>query len=132
VPHASVPLPVDDSLGLTMKIVDFLREELVVPELKATLKPDVLAELAAHLGEHQPGVEKDALVRVLLEREAMDGRPTHLFFVLVAPESSTGAHLKALARISRLFKDGDFRGRLLAAGSAAEMYKTIVDEDAKY
>lgn len=160
----------DDSLGLTMKIVDFLREELVVPELAGSTKPDVLGELAGHLAERQPGVERDTLVRVLLEREAlastaigegiaiphgklnsvghlvacvgrsragvefesMDGRPTHLFFVLVAPESSTGAHLKALARISRLFKDGDFRGRLLAAGSAAEMFRTIVDEDSKY
>ena len=32
--------------------------------------------------------------------DSMDGRPTHLFFVLVAPENSTGVHLKALARIS--------------------------------
>jgi PTS system nitrogen regulatory IIA component len=55
-----------------------------------------------------------------------------LFFVLVAPESSTGAHLKALARISRVFKDPEFRRRLLAAGDAESMYSVVADEDAKY
>jgi mannitol/fructose-specific phosphotransferase system IIA component (Ntr-type) len=40
--------------------------------------------------------------------------------------------LKALARISRLFKDPEFRGRLLAANTAKEMFDVIADEDAKY
>ena len=31
---------------------------------------------------------------------ALDGKLSHFFFLLVAPESSAGAHLKALARIS--------------------------------
>jgi PTS system nitrogen regulatory IIA component len=52
--------------------------------------------------------------------------------VLVAPESSTGAHLKALARISRVFKDPEFRRRLLAAPDAEAMYHVVAEEDAKY
>ena len=63
---------------------------------------------------------------------AMDGQPTHLFFVMVAPESSTGAHLKALARISRVFKDSQFRRRLLEASDAQSMYEIMAQEDAKY
>jgi nitrogen PTS system EIIA component len=63
---------------------------------------------------------------------AMDGQPTHLFFVMVAPESSTGAHLKALARISRVFKDSTFRRRLLEASDAQSMYDIMAQEDAKY
>lgn len=63
---------------------------------------------------------------------AMDGQPTHLFFVMVAPESSTGAHLKALARISRVFKDAQFRRRLLEASDAQSMYEIMAQEDAKY
>jgi PTS system nitrogen regulatory IIA component len=64
--------------------------------------------------------------------DSLDGRPTHLFFVLVAPESSTGMHLKALARISRVFKDADFRTRLMKAPTASEMFRIIEEEDAKY
>ncbi len=60
-----------------------------------------------------------------------DGKPTHLFVVLIAPESSTGVHLKALARISRLFKDADFRARLLAQPDAKAMYAALIDEDSK-
>ncbi|MEO8215310.1 MAG: PTS sugar transporter subunit IIA [Myxococcales bacterium] len=70
--------------------------------------------------------------RAGIEFESIDGKPTHLVFMLVAPASSTGVHLKALARLSRLFRDADFRERLLAAPDAAAMYQVIVDEDAKY
>ena len=63
---------------------------------------------------------------------SLDGKPTHLFFLLVAPEDSAGAHLKALARISRLLKDDAFRARLLQAEDAASLYRVIREEDAKY
>lgn len=79
-------------------------------------------EIVACLGRVRRGVDFDS----------MDGQPTYLFFVLVAPETSTGAHLKALARISRVFKDAEFRRRLLNAEDADEMYQVIVEEDAKY
>ena len=63
--------------------------------------------------------------------EAIDGRPTHLFFALVAPENSAGVHLKALARISRLFKNPRFRGAILEAATAADIHALIVQEDAR-
>ena len=153
-----------------MKIVEFIREDLVLPELRSTAKGDIIDELASHLASRHPGVDKAALVKVLNDREklastaigegvaiphgkldavgrlvacvgrarqgvdfeSIDGQPTYIFFVLVAPENSTGVHLKALARISRLFKDPEFRARLMAAEGAGEMYKVISEEDAKY
>lgn len=81
-----------------------------------------VSEIVACLGRVPGGIEFDS----------MDGQPTFLFFVLVAPESSTGTHLKALARISRVFKDGNFRRRLLAAPDAEAMYNVVAEEDAKY
>ena len=81
-----------------------------------------VGEIVACLGRATAGVEFDS----------MDGQPTYLFFVLVAPDSSTGAHLKALARISRVFKDPEFRRRLLAAPDGDAMYHVVAEEDAKY
>ncbi len=81
-----------------------------------------VTEIVACLGRVRRGVDFDS----------MDGQPTYLFFVMVAPETSTGAHLKALARISRVFKDAEFRRRLLSADDADEMYEVIAEEDAKY
>jgi len=62
---------------------------------------------------------------------AIDGRPARLFFVLFAPESSAGAHLKALARVSRIFRSSAFRETILAAPDAAAIYRLIEAEDGR-
>jgi PTS system nitrogen regulatory IIA component len=64
--------------------------------------------------------------------ESLDGNPTHLFFMLVAPEDSTSLHLKALARVSRLLRDGNFREKLLSAPDASELFRLIREEDSKF
>ena len=63
---------------------------------------------------------------------SLDGAPTNLFFVLVAPENAAADHLKALARISRLLKDEAFRRRLMAGQSSQELYTIILEEDEKF
>src|SRR5262252_10733932 len=85
-------------------------------------KLDSVGHLVGALGRAVDGIEF----------ESIDGKPTHLVFMLVAPASSTGVHLKALARLSRLFRDGDFRKRLLDAPTGEAMYQVIVEEDSKY
>lgn len=64
--------------------------------------------------------------------ESIDQKPTHLFFLLVAPENSAGMHLKALARISRLLKDPNFRKKLMEAGDKDELFQIISEEDSQY
>ena len=64
-----------------------------------------------------------------LDFQSMDAKPTHLFFLLVAPENSSGIHLKALARISRLMKDQIFRKRLMEANSAEEIHSLFSEGD---
>lgn len=63
--------------------------------------------------------------------EARDARPSQFFFALVAPENSAGVHLKALSKISRLFRSDALRDALLAAKSADEIYALILQEDAR-
>jgi PTS system nitrogen regulatory IIA component len=64
--------------------------------------------------------------------EALDGKPAHIFFLLMAPENSTGAHLRMLARISRLLKDSTFRERLMTAADRHELYMVIANEDHEF
>ena len=64
--------------------------------------------------------------------ESMDGKPTHVFFLLVTPENSTGLHLKMLARISRLLKDESFKERLINASSQEEIFTIIQEEDEEF
>ncbi len=63
---------------------------------------------------------------------SLDGEPTHLFFALIAPENAAADHLKALARISRLLKDEEFRRRLIAGETAQDLYTIIAEEDEKF
>ena len=93
-------------------------EDIAIPHGKL----DSVSRLIGCLGRSTRGIDFDSL----------DKKPTHLFFVLIAPESSTGMHLKALARISRLFKDPEFRARLMRAGSAGDLFRILEEEDARY
>jgi PTS system nitrogen regulatory IIA component len=81
-----------------------------------------LKTVLAAFGRHPQGVDFQSL----------DGNPTRLFFLLVAPEDSVGQHLKALARVSRLLKDQAFRDRLMAARDRDSLYSSIREEDDKY
>ena len=64
--------------------------------------------------------------------ESMDSRPTHIFFLLLTPESSAGLHLKLLARISRLLKDDEFKSRLQQAGRPEDVIEIIQDKDEEF
>jgi PTS system nitrogen regulatory IIA component len=67
-----------------------------------------------------------------LDFASIDGQPTELFFLLVVPEHSGGQHLKALARISRFFRDASFRQKLNAAEKLEDIFTAIEEEDAKF
>jgi len=81
-----------------------------------------VTKIIGAFGRHAQGVDFDSL----------DGEPSQIFFVLVAPEDSASLHLKALARVSRLLKEASFRSHLLAAKDSAELYSLIKEEDSKY
>lgn len=72
------------------------------------------------------------LSRQGVEFESIDGDPTHIFFVLMTPENSTGLHLKLLARISRILKNEPFRHRLMKAADSEEIYNIIKEEDEEF
>ena len=54
-----------------MKIVDFLNEKAVIGELKATTKEGVIRELVDSLAKAEGIKNKEELVKVLLNREAL-------------------------------------------------------------
>ncbi len=66
-----------------------------------------------------------------LDFKSLDGEPTYLFFILIAPGETPGPHLKALAKISRLLDDKFTRERLCSCATAPEVVKIIKDEESK-
>lgn len=69
------------------------------------------------------------LSREGVDFESMDGRPTHIFFLLITPEHSTDLHLKLLARVSRLLKKEPLKEMLMKAASAEEIVSMIGEDD---
>jgi PTS system nitrogen regulatory IIA component len=72
------------------------------------------------------------LSRKGIDFESIDGQLTHIFFVLITPEDSTGLHLKLLARISRILKNDHFKDRLLNGADRQEIFEIIKDEDEEF
>lgn len=66
-----------------------------------------------------------------IDFQSFDNKPTHLFFVLLAPDFATSEHLKLLARLSRLLKKESLREELIRAKDAEEIYQTLCEEDKK-
>lgn len=152
-----------------MNLSDIISPSAIITELKASDKMSVLAELVEPITVEETGLDRDQLVRILLDREklgstgigegiaiphgkveqadrllvsfgrsregidfdSIDGQPARLFFLLLAPESSTGSHLKALAKLSRLLKNQSFRDRLTEAQTAQQIYDLILEEEDK-
>ena len=61
--------------------------------------------------------------------DAIDGKPVCLVFLLVAPADSAGLHLKALARLSRMLRETDFKNSLLMASDTETLLNIIIDKD---
>jgi len=61
--------------------------------------------------------------------DAVDRKPVHIFFLLLAPEDSASLHLKMLSRISKILRDPSFRKRLVELTDAHDIYTNVVEED---
>jgi len=72
------------------------------------------------------------LSRKGVDFESIDGRPVHIFFLLITPENSTGIHLKLLAQISRILKKDPFKEKLLNAADSDEIISIIQEEDEEF
>ena len=124
-------------------------EELVAPVSEiANVKPDDMVKVLMEreqLGStgigggigipHGKMKDIDSLIlgfglsRKGVDFESLDDQPTHIFFLLITPENSTGLHLKLLAAISRILKNDPFKARLLKASSGDEIFEIIKEED---
>lgn len=65
-----------------------------------------------------------------IDYDAVDDEPVDLVCALISPAQDGASHLRALAEISRLFRDEKFRGQLRGAADSAAMFAllTLTDE----
>lgn len=67
-----------------------------------------------------------------IDFDAIDDQPVDLIFVLLAPETAGADHLKALARVSRLFRDRAVCEKLRGTDSAEAIYALLTQSQASH
>jgi PTS system nitrogen regulatory IIA component len=82
---------------------------------------EALDRLLASFGRSRQGVGFDSV----------DGKPTHLFFLLVAPGREGSTHLLTLARLSRLLSSPEFRSKLLDVESSDDLFRVLEEEESR-
>ena len=69
------------------------------------------------------GISKDGM-----DFNAIDGNPTKLFFLLIAPPDKPGPHVEALAEIAKLSRSPAFCNALVNAKNAKEVVELLKEE----
>jgi nitrogen PTS system EIIA component len=63
-----------------------------------------------------------------IDFQALDGRPSSLFFLILAPPDKSGPHIEALAEIARLTRSTAFCKAVAGAPNAAEVVRLFRGE----
>ncbi|WP_096225209.1 fructose-specific PTS transporter subunit EIIC [Geobacillus sp. FJAT-46040] len=66
-----------------------------------------------------------------IDYESLDGKPSHLFFMIAAPEGGEQTHLQALARLSSMLMDASFRAELENASSEEEVVRLLAAKESE-
>jgi fructose-specific phosphotransferase system IIA component len=66
-----------------------------------------------------------------IDFESVDGKPVKIIILLVSPTDQTGPHIQALARISRLLLDGQFKNAIESAKSSDEVFELLSKKESE-
>jgi len=88
-----------------------LEKGVAIPHAKS----DAVNSLSIVIGISRAGVDF----------AAQDGKPSHLFFLMVAPTSESGPHVQAIAKIVKMVKLDKFRKKLLDAKKPEDVVEAI-------
>ena len=61
-----------------------------------------------------------------VDYESLDGEPSHLFFMIAAPENSNDSHIELLSKITTLLLEDDIRESLLNAKNKEEVLDILI------
>lgn len=131
-----------DKKGAISELIDLLAKEKRIKDpqkaFRAVMDREEIGTTGVGQGVAIPHGRTDAVGNIIgafgiskqgIQFESLDGEPVNLVFLLLSPYDSGGHHLRALARISRLFKDKFFRQALLETHTNEEILKIIDQED---
>lgn len=133
-----VPIQADEKTGVITELIDLLAATggLVDRDaaLEAVLKREGERTTGIGYGLAIPHGKSDGCKNLVIaagkpakpvDFQSLDGRPVTFVVLLVSPPSQTGAHIQALAKISRLMNMEQFRDQIAEAQTADQLHAII-------
>jgi len=133
-----VPLQGKDKESAITELVDLLSEKGLLKDREVVLEAVLARERTRSTGigcgvaiPHGKCDGVNELVMALgltsepIDFESVDGNPVEIIVLLVSPADRTGPHIQALARISRLMLDTEFKQKLQECESGEQLYELI-------
>lgn len=139
-----VPLEGRDKNSVITELVDLLDKDGLIQDRQAVLDAVFTRERTRSTGigsgiaiPHGKCSAVRELVMALgiardpIDFDSVDKKPVTLVILLVSPLDQTGPHIQALARISRLMLDEEFRKALENAPSAPAAYDLMSERESR-
>jgi fructose-specific phosphotransferase system IIA component len=136
------PLIGQDKEAVITELVDLLAESGQLKERDVVLESVLVREQTRSTGigsgvaiPHGKCAGVSELVMAIgiikdgIEFDSIDGKPVTIIVLLASPIDRTGPHIQALARISRLMLDAEFKDKLENATSPEEVYELISNKE---
>ncbi len=137
-----VPLESKDKESAISELVDLLDAERLLLDKSEALEAVMTREKTRSTGigsgiaipHGKCKAVKELVMAIGIAHEkidfaSIDGKPVGIIILLVSPLDQTGPHIQALARISRLMINEEFKQSLENATSAEQVYELLSNEE---
>lgn len=137
-----VPLEGRDKKSIITELVDLLDENGLLLDRSAALEAVFMREQTRSTGigsgiaipHGKCKAVKELVMAIGIAREpvdfeSIDGKGVTIVILLVSPADQTGPHIQALARISRLMLDEQFKQSLEKADSGEQLYELMSSKE---
>ncbi|MBN2181628.1 MAG: PTS sugar transporter subunit IIA [Sedimentisphaerales bacterium] len=137
-----VPVESDEKEAVITELVDMLDAQGLLSDrdavLDAVLTRERVQSTGIGAGIAIPHGKCDAVKELVMaigiayepiEFQSIDGKPVTILILLVSPSKQTGPHIQALARISRLMLNEEFKSSLESSRTADDVYKLLNEQE---
>jgi len=129
-----VPLASKDKPTAIRELIKILLDAKRITDfdkvLNAIQKREDLGSTGLELGIAVPHAKTDAVKSLTMaigispegiDFDSLDGKPSHLFFLMIAPPNQSGPHIEALAEIAKLSRSHTFTKALINVRTPKEV-----------
>ena len=136
-----VPLTADNKPAVLRELLQVLKDAGKVDDidvaLEAVHKREDMGSTGLERGIAVPHAKTDSVNDLTIsigispsgiDFNSIDGKPSHLFFMMLAPPNQSGPHIEALAEIAKLSRSSAFINTLISARTADEVVDLFREE----